>query len=295
MDERYDIIRMVRDKRFKYLRNYEPLKPYYQHMATPEQGATMRELRRLHEARQLPEEAERYFAKTKPLEELYDTQTDPHELRNLALDPAYADVVERFRHQQLAWSERTKDLGMIPEPILAERERQVGHCHGILPEAGGDELARRVARTAVNASQGTPAIADLVAAMHDVDAAVRYWGAVGIGNMGECALAAESQVRDLLDDQSAAVRIAAARALCRLGVPEPPIAVLAQELNNGAQWERLQAAIALDEIGPQAEPVVESMRAALQPRAEFFGGGKYTVRVIQHALSRLDHADHAVR
>ena len=36
MDERYDIIRMVRDKQFKYIRNYEPLKTYYQYMNTPE-------------------------------------------------------------------------------------------------------------------------------------------------------------------------------------------------------------------------------------------------------------------
>ena len=53
MDERYDIIRMARDKRFLYIRNYEPLKTYYQYMNTPEKGATMGELRRLHDAGQL--------------------------------------------------------------------------------------------------------------------------------------------------------------------------------------------------------------------------------------------------
>ncbi|MEM7603069.1 MAG: sulfatase, partial [Verrucomicrobiota bacterium] len=31
MDERYDIIRAVRDKRYRYIRNFEPLKPYYQY------------------------------------------------------------------------------------------------------------------------------------------------------------------------------------------------------------------------------------------------------------------------
>ena len=48
MDERYDIIRAVRDKRFRYIRNYEPFKAYYQYMNTPEKGATMKELRRVH-------------------------------------------------------------------------------------------------------------------------------------------------------------------------------------------------------------------------------------------------------
>ena len=58
MDERYDIIRMARDQRFKYIRNYEPLKTYYQYMNTPEKGATMAELRQLHQSRALPREAE---------------------------------------------------------------------------------------------------------------------------------------------------------------------------------------------------------------------------------------------
>ena len=46
MDERYDIIRAVFDGRFRYIRNFEPLKPYYQFMNTPEKGATMREIRK---------------------------------------------------------------------------------------------------------------------------------------------------------------------------------------------------------------------------------------------------------
>ena len=45
MDGRYDIIRSVRDKRYRYIRNYEPLKAYYQYMNTPEKGATMKEIR----------------------------------------------------------------------------------------------------------------------------------------------------------------------------------------------------------------------------------------------------------
>ena len=106
MDERYDIIRMVRDKRFKYIRNYEPLKSYYQYMNTPEKGATMRELRRLHDAGQLTAKAEYYFSPTKPVEELYDCDTDPHEVNNLAGDPEYADILKRMRDVHLRWVSR---------------------------------------------------------------------------------------------------------------------------------------------------------------------------------------------
>src|SRR5690606_22999567 len=123
---RYDIIRTVRDRRFRYIRNYEPLKSWYQYINTAEKGATMRELRRLYEAGELTAAASRYFAPTKPVEELYDCQADPHEIHNLADDPAYADVLERMRKAHRAWVLETRDLGLIPEPIIAERREQFG-------------------------------------------------------------------------------------------------------------------------------------------------------------------------
>ena len=113
MDERYDIIRMSRDKRYKYIRNYEPLKTYYQFMNTPEKGATMADLRRLHEAGKLPPAAEYYFSPTKPVEELYDTWMDPHEIRNIAAEPGNADKLSRLRDAHLDWVKRTGDTGLI--------------------------------------------------------------------------------------------------------------------------------------------------------------------------------------
>ncbi|MHC4354502.1 MAG: sulfatase family protein, partial [Planctomycetota bacterium] len=68
MDERYDIIRSVRDKRYRYIRNYEPLKTYYQYMNTPEKGATMKEIRRVHAAGKLPLAARLFMAERKAVE-----------------------------------------------------------------------------------------------------------------------------------------------------------------------------------------------------------------------------------
>jgi N-sulfoglucosamine sulfohydrolase len=294
MDERYDIIRMVRDKRFKYLRNYEPLKTYYQYMNTPEKGATMAELRRLHEAGKLPPAADYYFSPTKPVEELYDTEADPHEIHNLAGNPKYADVLKRMRAAHLAWVEETKDLGLIAEPLLVEREKKIGHRYGILRQEGGDALASRVARTAVLASAGESALPRLVAALEDDDAAVRYWAAIGIGNIGPKAESAAATVHKALADDSRVVRIAAARALCRLDQPEDALPLLARELDEGRQWERLHAAIVLDEADEQARPVIDAMRAALTPRKNLYAGGKYTVRVINRALNQLEATNRTV-
>ena len=72
-------------------------------------------------------------------------------------------------------------------------------------------------------------------------------------------------LRQCFADESPAVRIAAARALCRMDKPKQALPVLTQWLLKGAPWEQLQAAIVLDEIDEQAKPVLGKMRLALGP------------------------------
>ena len=288
MDERYDIIRMARDQRFKYIRNYEPLKTYYQYMNTPEKGATMADLRQLHQSRALPPEAEYYFSPTKPVEELYDTWTDPFEVKNIAGDPVYTDTLSRLREAHLSWVKRTRDTGLIAEPILIEREKRIGHRYGILRQNDDPTFNRRLADIATQASGGLTALPSLLEAMSDRDAAIRYWGAVGIGNIGTEARSAVKAMEKALGDESAVVRIAAARALCRLDMPKRALPVLTKELDKGEQWERLHAAIVLDEIDEMARPVLSEMHAALEPRMDLYANGKYVVRVLNRALSQLE-------
>lgn len=126
MDETLDIIRAVRDKRFKYIRNYRPDLPYAQHIAYMDEMPMMKEWRKLHAEGKLEGPSKLFFAATKPLEELYDTDADPHEINNLAEDPKFAKDLERLRAAHLAWRESTGDLGLIPEAEVMERARPSG-------------------------------------------------------------------------------------------------------------------------------------------------------------------------
>ena len=51
-----------------------------------------------------------------PEEELYDTEDDPHEINNLAGDPAYEAQLTEMRQALEAWIIETNDLGRIMEP-----------------------------------------------------------------------------------------------------------------------------------------------------------------------------------
>ncbi|MDP6445426.1 MAG: sulfatase, partial [Pirellulaceae bacterium] len=69
---------------------------------------------------------------------------------------------------------------------------------------------------------------------------------------------------------------------------QPALKALTDVLDRGEQWERLHAAIVLDEADEQARPVLAQMKAALKPRSELYAKGKYTVRVINRALNQLE-------
>ena len=126
MDETLDIIRAVRDKRYKYIRNYRPDLPYSQPIAYMDEMPTMKEWRRLAAAGKLAGAQTIFFRPTKPVEELYDTAADPHEIKNLAANPKYADVLARLRAAHERWRRDTPDLGLIPEADLNESRRPGG-------------------------------------------------------------------------------------------------------------------------------------------------------------------------
>ncbi len=120
-DGHYDTIRAVRDKRYKYLRNYQPERGYYLPLDYREQMATMQELLRLRDAGELNEIQSQWFRSSKPEEELFDTWNDPYELNNLADDPAHAERLAEFRQALQEWMDDTGDMGFIPETDLIDQ------------------------------------------------------------------------------------------------------------------------------------------------------------------------------
>jgi uncharacterized sulfatase len=291
MDERYDIIRSVRDKRYRYIRNYEPFKTYYQYMNTPEKGKTMQEIRRVHAAGQLPAAAALFMAEAKPVEELYDLQADPHEIHNLAQDPGHQATLERMRGVQLQWARDTRDLGLIPEPVILEWEKQHGNRYDILHQGRSTDYIDRLVRQANLALQGPSALGQLVTTVKDKDPVICYWALVGIGNIGTDALSAQSQVTNRLGDGSVCVRIVAARALCRMNKPDRALPVLIAALDDANQWARLQAAIVLDNIGEMARPAEAALKKALTGQ----DNNKYIKRVANRALNVMNKTNNTVR
>ena len=120
MDEEIDHVRSARDRRFKYVRNYRPDLPRYQDIDYRKQMAAMQDILRLRDEGRLDPAQALWFQPTKPAEELYDTESDPHEVRDLAGDPVHRPHLERLRAALDGWLLDIGDRPGRPETELIE-------------------------------------------------------------------------------------------------------------------------------------------------------------------------------
>ncbi len=81
----------------------------------------MQEWFRLQAAGQLTGPAALWMRTSRPAEELYDTQADPHQIRNLSTDPAMRTTLERMRAAVTEWMSRAMDQGLVNEPEMIQR------------------------------------------------------------------------------------------------------------------------------------------------------------------------------
>ncbi len=115
-DETVDQIRCVRTAKFKYIRNGLPHRPHLQPNRYKDAKPIVIRLRELHEQGRLdPLQEQLLFAQTRPEEELYDLNTDPFEIHNLAADSRYQSTLKTLRERLNRWAEQTDVHGRLPE------------------------------------------------------------------------------------------------------------------------------------------------------------------------------------
>lgn len=109
-----DRIRSVRTENFKYIRNFFPERSGMQPSYRDEWELT-NVTRKLYTDGKLNEIQAKHFLPTREPEELYDLKNDPHEIVNLAKDPAYATTLIEHRDILTHWIKKTDDKGLYPE------------------------------------------------------------------------------------------------------------------------------------------------------------------------------------
>ena len=116
-DETVMRIRSVRDERYRYIRNFTPDTPFLAPNAYKErQYPVWNLLKELHAVGKLTPAQEFLCQPKMPAEELYDLQTDPWEIHNLAGVPEQETTLKRLRGVLEKWIEDSNDQGRFPEP-----------------------------------------------------------------------------------------------------------------------------------------------------------------------------------
>ncbi|MGV3504502.1 MAG: sulfatase-like hydrolase/transferase [Adhaeribacter sp.] len=285
IDERLDLVRSVRDKQYRYVRNYLPHRIYGQHVDYLWQAPSIRSWEAAFRAGKLsPEQS--LFWQPKPSEELYDVAADPHNIRNLAADPQYKGVLARLRAANSQWLLQNRDAGFIPEAMMAEIS-QTTTLHAYARSS--KYPLERVLETADMASSRDPKmLATLSKRLSDPAPVVRYWAATGCIVLGAKAAPARAALRKLLADPEPAVRLAAAEALSQVDRKEQVLPILTKALQSDNLLVRVQALNVLEYMGQEAAGALPAVKDMLQQRGK---NGEYDFRAARWLISKLENGN----
>ncbi len=273
MDERYDMTRAIVDRRYRYIRNYNSNRIWMQQLEYLWKAPSMASWEREFLAGNCNEVQARFF-NSKPVEELYDTETDPWELNNLAGDPEYADRLSKMRKASLDIAVSMNDAGFIPETDRIIRAGEVP----IYDYMRSKEVPyQEILDAAFIASQKKTANLDRLQLMlENDDSAIRYWGIYGLLLLGEDASPALPEIGEAAFDESWNVSVVGAEILYRQGMKARSIEAFQRLLNCDQDMIRTMALASIDNIGGTAEEFLDICKSI--PGNYERPGNQYDVR-----------------
>jgi uncharacterized sulfatase len=297
MDERYDLVRSVTDGRYVYLRNYFPHVSQAQHVDYQFQTPTTRVWKALFDSGKATDAQSIFWRVPKAPEELYDLQTDPDEVVNLAKSPEHRAILEKLRGAQRQHAIATRDVSLLPEGEL--HSRSVGSTPYDIGQDDAKYPLERILAAAELASSLDPAsLPELARLLEDRDSAVRYWAALGFLMRGQPAVTSGSAaLKKALSDDSVYVRIVAAEAIARFGAAtdlEAALKVLGElappEKHN--VFVSMAALNAIETLGSKAAPLAEIVRT-MNPQGPSPDGrfDSYVPRLIANITEQWPNAD----
>lgn len=276
MDERYDMMRSIRNHKYRYIRNYMPFRPWGQHLEYLWKAPATRSWEEEYLADRT-NEAQSIFWQAKPSEELYDVENDPFEIHDLAGDPAHEQIVEEMRNVCLNHSLTIRDAGFIPEGQYKERFGDKP-AYEVLRQ--GDIALERIIETAHMATLNHSLHSEIILkGLADPDPTIRYWAATGCIVHGDKIMEAEPMLQKLLDDPSAEVRIASAEALYNLTSDKKAVNALVAVLDHENPKVQLHAINTLQMLALDTPEVINKMEFL-----EEHGRDKYITRASGYFL-----------
>ncbi|WP_209330170.1 sulfatase-like hydrolase/transferase [Lunatimonas salinarum] len=217
MAERYDLSRAVTDGHYYFIRNFMPHKPLGRDSRYGyEVQANWRAWEAHHEAGKTNDLQSKFFEPKESIE-LFDSKGDPWHVENLVADNAFQDRITHLSEELDAWMIKTRDVGLIPEPMFHELTGEEKRFKTIyeFAQSREDYPIAEILEIAKLASLGDSRyLSDYMVAMDHENPIVRFWGIYGLFQVRSTAESVQQKLKKrIATDPFAANRILAAQAL----------------------------------------------------------------------------------
>lgn len=271
VDEAYDCARSIRSKGYLYIRNFMPHLSWAQPSVYSDLGAIQREIaaHAAKHAETLTDAQRAYTAPTRPVEEFYDLEKDPENLVNLAVGDRTPEQQAALETHRAAFQQKRAellDVAFLPEAnivdFMIEEDRPIRDITTGMTDHRPD--LERVWAAADLVGFGTRE--ELLALVHEGDAAVRFWAIIALRHAHPQDGDLLAELYDSMDDVNAAVRIEAAAWMAEASPDHraEAIQVLGREVIADDWWTALRACRAVELLGTKAVallPVMETLYA----------------------------------
>ena len=230
-DEKYDVVRTLRKGRYRYVRNYQPFNPDGLQNNYRYRMLAYQEWRELYDAGKLNAEQQLFF-ETRPAEQLFDVEADPHEVHNIAGDPQHAAILAVMRARMRQIVQFLPDLSFYPEPFMVERALDDGAAFGQKHQV---DIAMLADIANLQLKSFNDARDGIRSALNSRNPWQRYWGLIVCSSFGKQAAVFGPRAKELCDDSELLVRVRAAEFLgiAQLGDPQPALkSVLKQSTSD---------------------------------------------------------------
>ncbi|MEM0897130.1 MAG: HEAT repeat domain-containing protein, partial [Verrucomicrobiota bacterium] len=223
-------VRTLRKGKYFYMRFFQPYYPDGLNNNYRYKMLAFEEWRNLWKAGELDGAAAQFFSR-KTAEALFDCELDPHNVTNLAGDPAHAAALAELRAEMRKRLRGMPDLSYYPESHLVQHAMGNPVEFGQENESGLHEMADLADLALVPFSE---AKAELEIALGSGKWTHRYWAAMVCTSFGKEAEPLVDAASPLLDDASEPVRMRAAEFLGSIGAinPQDTLVPLVNETAN---------------------------------------------------------------
>jgi arylsulfatase A-like enzyme len=240
-DEIYGLRRGLTDGRYKYVRHFTPYvwaAPYsfYQF-----QMASWPAWQKAWKDGKLTGVHASIWENDQPVEEFYDTQSDPWEIKNLAADPAHAGRLAKMRAALRKEMTVIRDTAVVPEPLF----KNVSGDQPIATAVSAKDFPfdKLLDLAYLASARDVANLPKLTEALTSSNPVTRYWGLSGMVTLGEKAEPARGLLLKALTDSEPINRAQAAHALSRIGENEMAVKFLIDALNDESLPNLSQALI----------------------------------------------------